>query len=79
MHDDRVSDSASIPITVTVFDNHLPVPADSIRFYHGVGSVSFTLDGGAAVPAGDYRVTVTVGSLTASKIVTVAVQLRHGA
>jgi Lamin Tail Domain/CotH kinase protein/Dictyostelium (slime mold) repeat len=67
----RVSDSASIPVTVTIFDNHLPVPAGSIRFYHGVGSVSFTLDGGASVPAGDYRVTVTVGSLTASKIVTV--------
>jgi hypothetical protein len=67
----RISDSASIPITVTFFDNHLPVPDDSIRFYHGVGSVSFTLDSGAAVPAGDYRVTVTVGTLTASKLVTV--------
>jgi hypothetical protein len=67
----RVSDNAVIPITVTFFDNHLPVPDDSIRFYHGVGSVSFTLDGGASVPAGDYRVTVTVGSLSASKVVTV--------
>src|SRR4030095_13002499 len=67
----RVSDNTPIPITVTFFDNHLPVPDDSIRFYHGVGSVSFTLDGGASVPAGTYRVTVTVGSLSASKIVTV--------
>jgi len=67
----RVSDNASIPITVTFFDNHLPVPDDSIRFYHGIGSVSFTLDGGASVPAGSYRVTVTVGSLSASKIVNV--------
>ena len=67
----RVSDNAVIPITVTIFDNHLPVPDDSVRFYHGVGSVSFTLDGGAAVPAGDYRVTVTVGTISASKIVTV--------
>src|SRR4029078_8597014 len=32
---------------------------------------SFTLDGGASVPAGDYRVTVTVGSISASKGVTV--------
>ena len=67
----RLSDDADIPITVTFFDDHLPVPADSIRFYHGVGSVSFTLDDGAAVPAGDYRVTVTVGTISASKIVTV--------
>ena len=67
----RVSDNASIPITVTFFDDHLPVPADSIRFYHGVGSVSFTLDDGAAVPAGDYKVTVTVGTTSASKVVTV--------
>jgi hypothetical protein len=67
----RVSDNAVIPITVTIFDNHLPVPDDSIRFYHGVGSVSFTLDAGASVPAGDYRVTVTVGTISASKIVTV--------
>ena len=67
----RVSDSASIPITVTFFDDHLPVPADSIRFFHGVGSVSFTLDDGDAVPADDYRVTVTVGTMSASRIVTV--------
>jgi hypothetical protein len=65
----RIADGADIPITVTVFDDHLPVPADSIRFYHGVGSVSFTLDGGAAVPAGDYRVTVSVGGLTASRVI----------
>ena len=67
----RVSDNLSIPITVTFFDDHLPVPADSIRFFHGVGSVSFTLDDGDAVPAGDYRVTVTVGTMSASRIVTV--------
>jgi len=67
----RVSNGASVPISVTVFDNHVSVPADSIRFYNGQGSVSFTLDNGAAEPAGDIRVTVTLGSLTASKIVTV--------
>jgi hypothetical protein len=67
----RVSDNAVIPTTDTVFDTHLPIPDDSIRFYHGVGSVSFTLDGAVSVPAGDYRVTVTVGSLSSSKLVTV--------
>ncbi len=67
----RITDGANIPLTVTVFNNHLPVPAGSIRFYHGVGSVSFTLAGGAAVPAGDYRVTVSIGGKTASRIVRV--------
>jgi hypothetical protein len=67
----RVSDGSDIPLTVTFFDDHLPVPEDSIRFYHGVGSVSFTLDDGAAVPAGDYQVMVTVNGLTAVKNVTV--------
>jgi len=62
---------ADVPITITFFDDHLPTPADSIRFYHGVGSVSFTLDDGAAVPAGDYVVTVTIGARTASKRVTI--------
>lgn len=65
----RIADGANIPVTVTVFDNHLPTPAGSIRFYHGVGSASFTLTGGAAVPAGDYRVTVSIGGKTASRIV----------
>ena len=67
----RVSDGADIPLTVTFFDDHLPVPEDSIRFYHGVGSVSFTLDDGAAVPAGEYEVTVMINGLTAVKKVTV--------
>jgi len=58
----RVSNGADTPLTVTVFENHLPVPDNSIRFYHGVGSVSFTLDGGAGVAAGDYTLTVTVGT-----------------
>ncbi|MFH1532881.1 MAG: EGF domain-containing protein [Pseudomonadota bacterium] len=67
----RLSDGEDIPLTVTFFDDHLPVPEDSIRFYHGVGSVSFTLDDGAAVPPGDYQVIVTVNGLTAVKKVTV--------
>jgi hypothetical protein len=67
----RASDGAVIPTTVTIFDLHVPVPDDSIRFYHGVGSVSLTLDGGAAVPAGEYFVTVTVGQRTATRRLTV--------
>jgi len=67
----RVSDGSPVPSTITVFDAHIAVPADSIRFYNGVGSVSLTLDDGAAVPPGDIRVTVTLGSLAASKVVTV--------
>lgn len=67
----RQSDGAVIPTTVTVFDDHLPVPDDSVRFFHGVGSTSLTLDGGTAVPAGEYWVTVTVGQRTARRRLTV--------
>ena len=67
----RQSDGAVLPTTVTVFDNHVPVPEDSIRFYHGVGSVSLTLDDGASVPPGEYWVTVTVGQRTAKRRLTV--------
>jgi hypothetical protein len=67
----RQSDGAVLPISVTVFDDHLPVPDDSMRFYHGVGSTSLTLDGGAAAPAGEYWVTVTVGQRTARRRLTI--------
>lgn len=67
----RASDGSALPSTITVFDSHIAVPADSIRFYNGVGSVSLMLDGGAAVPPGDIRVTVTLGALVASRVVTV--------
>lgn len=67
----QASDGAVVPTTVTLFDDHVPVPDDSLRFYHGVGSVSLTLDGGAAVPAGEYWVTVTVGQRTAKRRLTV--------
>ena len=67
----RDSDGSVVPTTVTIFDDHVPVPEDSIRFYHGVGSVSLTLDGGAAVPAGEYTLTVTVGERTATRHLTV--------
>lgn len=64
-------DGTPVPLTVTVFDDHLPVPAGSLRFYHGVGSVSLTLDEGAAVPAGEYLLTVKVGARTATRRLTI--------
>lgn len=67
----RADDGSSVPLTVTVFDDHVPVPDDSVRFYHGVGSVSVTLDGGAAVPAGEYLLTVNVGQRTATRRLTI--------
>lgn len=67
----RADNGQNIPVTVTVFDDHVPVPEDSLRFYHGIGSVSLTLDGGATVPAGEYLVTVTVGERTATRRLTV--------
>lgn len=65
------SDGSTLPSTVTMFDDHVPVPAGSLRFYHGVGSVSLTLNGGATVPPGEYLVTVTVGQRTATRRLTV--------
>lgn len=74
----RVSDGQSVPLTVTVFERHTagagtggPPTTSSIRFYNGVGCVSFTLDNGATVPAGDILVTVTLNSYSASKLVAV--------
>jgi hypothetical protein len=62
-------DGQNVPVSVTIFDDHLPVPDDSIRFYHGIGSVSITLDNPSVVAAGNYKVTVTFGERTASRIV----------
>lgn len=68
----RVSDQSDVPVSVVVFDLHNgPPPEDSIAFVHGVGSVSLTLDNGAAEAPGDVEVIVTVGALSASRIVTV--------
>ncbi|MBL9040295.1 MAG: right-handed parallel beta-helix repeat-containing protein [Myxococcales bacterium] len=67
----RADDGTPVPLTVTIFDDHVPVPDDSLRFYHGVGSVSLTLDGGAAVPAGEYLLTVNVGQRTATRRLTI--------
>lgn len=74
----RVSDGQPVPLTVTVFERHTagagaggPPTTSSIRFYNGVGCVSFTLNNGASVPAGEILVTVTVGGVSASRSVTV--------
>lgn len=73
----RLSDGSPVPTSITVFETLSggagsggPSP-DSIRFYNGIGSVSITLDQGAATPPGDILVTVTVGSFSATRIVEV--------
>ena len=67
----RLPDRTPVATTNTVFDPHLPVPDDSIRFMSGWGSVSFTLDDGAAFGAGDIEVSVDWGALGAARTVTV--------
>lgn len=75
----RVADQSPVPTSIVVFDTHITPPADSIRLLNGVGCVTITLDNGAAEPAGDIEVTVSVSgavdgvpySLSASKLVTV--------
>ncbi len=73
----RVSDGSPVPTSITVFETMSGGAggggpfADEIRLYNGVGSVSITLDNGAAEGPGDILVTVTVGAASASKVVTV--------
>jgi hypothetical protein len=67
----RVLDDVDVPLTVTQFDPHLVIPDNGIRMYFGMGSVSFTLDGGASLPPQELRITVTVGTLSVSKQVSV--------
>ena len=68
----RVSDQSSVPITITYFEEHAGIPApDSIRFYNGKGSVSFTLDNGLCELPGEIEVSVSVLGVRGSKIVTV--------
>lgn len=67
----RISDGASIPFSVVEFDDHLPNPVGAVRFYHGVGSVSLTFDGGSTVPAGEHVITVRVGDRVATKKLTI--------
>jgi hypothetical protein len=67
----RLPDRTPVGTTVTVFENHIPVPDDAIHFLNGWGSVSFTLDEGAAFAPGDLEVTVSWHGLTASRTVTV--------
>ncbi len=68
----RVADESPVPISITFFDDHAGIPpADSLRFYNGIGSVSITLDNGPCEPPGDIEVTVTVLGAAASRVVTV--------
>lgn len=75
----RVADQSPVPTSIVLFDTHITPPADSMRFFNGVGCVTITLDNGATEPAGDIEVTVSVNgvvdgvpySLSASKVVTV--------
>ncbi len=72
----RVSSGAGVPTSITIFETYpagpgQSSPADSIRFYNGVGTVSFTLDNGTTEPAGELEVTVTLGGVSASARVTV--------
>jgi hypothetical protein len=67
----RVSDGTPVPVTMTVFDPHVAVTNGTIRLVNGWGSVSFTLDAGAAFGAGDIDVSVSWSGLTDSQVVTV--------
>jgi len=67
----RLPERTPVPITTTVFEDHHPVPNGSLRFLNGWGSVSFTLDEGAAFVPGDLEVSVRWHGLTASRTVTV--------
>ncbi|MBP7746381.1 MAG: lamin tail domain-containing protein [Phycisphaerae bacterium] len=72
----RVSDQVAVPLTVTVFETYPagtgsggPPTSDSIRFYNGVGTVSFTFNDPASVADQDVEITVTVGELSESRVV----------
>lgn len=73
----RVSDGSPVPTSITVFETMGGGAggggpfADEMRFYNGVGSVSITLDNGPAEPPGDIMVQVTVGTASATRVVTV--------
>ena len=67
----RVSDGTTVPVTMTVFDPHVAVTNGTIRIVNGWGSVSFTLDAGAAFGAGDIEVSVSWSGLSDSQVVTV--------
>jgi hypothetical protein len=66
----RLPDRTPVAVTNTVFDA-TPSPEDSIHFMNGWGSVSFTLDDGAAFAPGEIEVSVSWHGLTASRNVTV--------
>ncbi len=68
----RADNLAPVPISTIAFDSHAGVlPADSMRFYNGIGSVSLVLDNAAAEPAGEIIISVVYAGLTGSRRVTV--------
>ena len=71
----KLPERTPMAITTTVFDPHVTDPNGSIRFYNGRGTVSFTLNDGAAAPAGTYElsVNVTVGGNALSALRTFTV------
>lgn len=75
----RVSDQSPVETSIVVYDpgNGIP-PPDSIAFTNGVGSVTLILDHGAAEPPGDIEITVTLGPVSASAIVTVVDESQPG-
>jgi hypothetical protein len=74
----RVSDGSPVPTSITIFETYylgagggVP-PADSIRFYNGIGSVSIYFDNPATITDGEQiEIVVTAAGKTASKVVTV--------
>ncbi len=68
----RAGDNIPVSFSTVVFDLHAGTPpADSMRFYSGIGSVTLVLDGGTNEPGGDIIVSVSFGGLTSSRRVTV--------
>ncbi len=73
----RLSDGSPVPTSITVFETLADgvgggtPPADSIRFYNGVGSVSLTLDEPDAVVGETVAITVTVAGRSATRNVLV--------
>jgi hypothetical protein len=67
----RLPGRTPVAITNTVFEDHVTIPDGTMRLLNGWGSVSFTLNDGAAFAAGDIEVSVSWHGLKASRVVSV--------
>lgn len=68
----RASDESPVAISTLTYDLHAGTPpADSMRFYAGIGSVTMVLDDGANETGGDIILSVSFGGITGSRRVTV--------